>query len=866
MKISSKLSLVIITVVAVTNFLFSVYFVDHERHFRESQLEKKIEITNKLLLMIYRDLIWNFYIEEIKTQSMAIIQDQDITALLVTDHHGNVLADFQSKDRFPNFEISKILEITSQDSIIAYVNVTYTRAFIEKELNNIIIEIIIFTLIMQLLIVFAIYNSTTIILDPIQKILKGINEIVHGNYRYQLQLNQKNEFQDIERFFNKMVFSIQESNDSYQQLAERYRSLFENSPVSLWEEDFSKIKDYFENLRASGVNDLQNHFESQPNAVAHCAQLVKLQNINKATQDLLGANSKKEVLAGLQSLFTQESMIVFSEELITLFQGSQRFESEVSQKTLTGDEKFVSLKLSVSPGYEDSLGKVLVSMLDITKRKKAEEALKAHQDHLQEMVKDRTSELAIVTQKAEEANKSKSQFLANMSHELRTPLNAIMGFSQILKKQKNLSDTQKIQLNTIYTSGQHLLTLISDILDISRIETGKEILEFDEINLPTLIYEILSIIQVKATKKNLEFRYEHGAKLPAIVRIDGRKLRQILINFLDNAIKYTDEGSVTFRVGPVKSDLSVKKNNGIRMIQFEIEDTGVGIPKEKQGEIFKPFTQVEIEGKKREGTGLGLAISHQLLDLMGGTLRLESETGKGSTFTLEVGMEVVEETSETVIKAPDKTVVDYEGERKKILIVDDNPANVSLLLAFLEPLGFKLETAVNGEKAIKIVEQNRPDLVLMDLLMDGINGHEALRRIRKNESLKNTKIIGISAAVADKPKVNAFAIDCDDFVSKPVEFEKLMPILKEHLKINWIEEELNQTEVYKTTVKPEKRPSQMILDKIVENLEKGDFTRADKILDALMHEDEIYEAFCSRIKNLIKTYDDEAIIRLLTSD
>ena len=544
-----------------------------------------------------------------------------------------------------------------------------------------------------------------------------------------------------------------------------------------------------------------------------------------------------------------------------------------------GPHTYISIKFPLSDANGIPYGVCGIST-DITERKRMENELKRHRTHLEVLVNERTAELDKAKQAAELANRAKSMFLASMSHELRTPLNAILGFAQILERQRNLTVAQHDQVHTIYTSGKHLLTLISDILDISRIEAHKEDVRSDEFNLPTLIQEILSITKVNATEKDLAFRYDNETTLPAIVRGDARKLRQVLLNLLSNAIKYTHAGRVTFRVqrselGDVEDRTHhasrVTRHSSLVTLHFQVADTGIGIPQEKLAAIFEPFTQVDRGSGTVEGTGLGLAISRHLLELMGGRLSVESQVGTGSAFTVELAMEVVAEVVETPVTAPEREVIGYAGERKRILLVDDNPANLALLFALLDPLGFEVEAVDDGDKALSSVAQHKPDLILMDLLMPGIDGHEALRRIRNTDGNSRTKIVGVSAAVADKTRVKAFAAECDGFVAKPVELKELLPVLKTQLRLDWIWEDIDATMLSASNEtasddadQPEKCPSRATVEELLEQAERGDFTKIVHILDTLMAEDEAYRMFCDRIRADAKRFDDEAIITSLT--
>lgn len=343
----------------------------------------------------------------------------------------------------------------------------------------------------------------------------------------------------------------------------------------------------------------------------------------------------------------------------------------------------------------------------IAEQKTAEEDLKRHRDHLEDLIGERTAELVVAKERAEAANQAKGVFLANMSHELRTPLNAILGYAQILKRQANLTDMQKQQLATVQSSGEHLLTLISDILDLSRIE---------------------------ALKMNTE----------------------------------------------------------------------------------------EVE-------------------------------------------HCIEEA-----KAPVRGVIGYKGERKSILVVDDNPTNLAVLVSFLEPLGFDIDTADGGEKAIRMVAAAVPDLILMDLLMPGMDGDEALRQIRSSDRSRGVKIIGVSAAVADTVRKEAFAAACDDFVSKPVKIEMLLAKLKEQLHLEWIEDPVAEKATEGSAgmpaleATPVKQPPRHVLDEIIATMEMGDYTGVESILDRLMNEDLNYDGFCDTVREYVRRYDDEAILQYLS--
>ncbi|MCZ6675760.1 MAG: ATP-binding protein, partial [Candidatus Poribacteria bacterium] len=359
-------------------------------------------------------------------------------------------------------------------------------------------------------------------------------------------------------------------------------------------------------------------------------------------------------------------------------------------------------------------------------------ALREANENLEKHVEERTKELQqeiIECRQAEEAaetaNRAKSEFLANMSHELRTPLNAILGYAQILQKESGLTPKQKKELSTIQRSGDHLLSLINDILDLSKIEADKMELNLSDFHFPPMLKNIADLFRVRAEQKGITLHYEPLSDLPVAVRGDEQKLRQVLMNLLSNAVKFTDTGGVAFKVGYHEDN-----------IRFQIEDTGVGIAQESLEDIFESFQQVGKKSLTTKGTGLGLSISKQLVKLMGGELRVNSELGADSTFWFELALPEVKEIAATASsdESPScgrtnraQTVMGYEGQRRKVLIVEDNAENRDLLANMLAPLDFELLEAVDGKQGVAKTIDWHPDLILMDLRMPVMDGFEAMR-------------------------------------------------------------------------------------------------------------------------------------------
>lgn len=379
-------------------------------------------------------------------------------------------------------------------------------------------------------------------------------------------------------------------------------------------------------------------------------------------------------------------------------------------------------------------------------------------------------------QTAEMASRAKSEFLANMSHELRTPLNGILGYAQILKKDKGLDNQQQERVAIIQRSGEHLLNLINDILDLSKIEAHKMELQLGDFQFPDFLHNIAEICRVSAEQKRLSFKFEAVTTLPGIVRGDEKRLRQILLNLLSNAVKFTEQGGIVFTVGYQK-----------QKIRFQIEDTGIGIPADKLSQIFDPFQQVSIQKHAIEGTGLGLAISQKLVEALGGELRVKSRPGEGTVFWFELDLPEISNGVE-VSPAEERAIVGYVGPRHSILVVDDRWENRSVLVNLLGPLDFDLIEAKDGREAFNQAVEFQPDLILMDLVMPVLDGFEATRQLRQLPEAKEVVIIALSASVFDHTRQECLIAGCDDFIAKPVRSVELLAKIQTHLGLTWIYE------------------------------------------------------------------------------
>jgi CheY-like chemotaxis protein len=468
---------------------------------------------------------------------------------------------------------------------------------------------------------------------------------------------------------------------------------------------------------------------------------------------------------------------------------------------------------------------------------------------------------------AEVANLTKSEFLANMNHELRTPLNGILGYAQILQRDPTTTEKQMKGLKVIHQCANHLMTLINDILDLSKLEVQKMDLYPQDFHFANFLSSTVDICRVRAEQKGVEFHYQPGANLPTAVHADDKRLRQVLLNLLSNAAKFTDFGTVSFRVELVDAPESKIQNpkSKIQKVRFQIKDSGIGIASEKLATIFLPFEQAGQRDRNAEGTGLGLAISQQIIEKMGSTIHVDSELDKGSCFWFEVDLPLA--TEWRMGDAIDnQKVMGYQGDRRKILVIDDREENRLVAINMLEPLGFKLAEAADGQTALDLALQMRPDLIITDVHMAIMDGLEMTRRLRQLPDFTSTPIIASPATLSQVDMKDSIDAGCTSFFPKPLEFNGLLAEIQRLLNLQWTYEALPSADpvpngdVQDTEILFPPPAELTALYTAAKGGFMSDVQQEAQRLKALSPK---YLPLANHILELSQQFDDEGIIRLL---
>lgn len=569
----------------------------------------------------------------------------------------------------------------------------------------------------------------------------------------------------------------------------------------------------------------------------------KITFANPKIANMLGYTVEEMMGKSFFNFINKEDIKIISKNRTTRQRGiTEKYDCKFSHRNGSDIWTFVS----ATPMYNntDTYTGTLKMIADITERKQIEE------------------ELIKAKEEAEAANQAKSSFLANMSHELRTPLNGILGYAQILQLDEQILPIQKHQINIIHSCGNHLLTLINDILDLAKIEAGKTELNLCYFDFIKFLLEIAEIANIEAKQKGISFSYQPLNDLPNIIYSDEKRLRQVLLNLLQNALKFTQKGRVIFRVENLMSDLVTNQTK----IKFEIEDTGIGIHENEIEKIFQPFEQVHNSDCYNEGTGLGLAISQEIVQKMGSILKVKSRLNHGSIFSFDLAvLSKLNSLDFPLIKS--NKVISYQGNQKTILVVDDSKVNRNLLVQILTLIGFKVVEAENGEEGFNKALEEQPDLIIIDLLMPVIDGFEMAKQIKVLPRFQNTILLACSASVSDIYIEKSKAVGFHHFIPKPLNYEELLRKIQDYLGLSWNYQEFNLSAQHNLYVEEEKNniiePPLMELRKLYDLAKKGLIDNLIKEVEIVKNNYLFSQTFCQNLLNLAYKFKLKELRNLL---
>ena len=663
---------------------------------------------------------------------------------------------------------------------------------------------------------------------PILRLQKVAGSIADGKLHQKIEVQGIHEIEALGSSFNRMARELEQSFTELERRVERRTAQLNSSKVKLQEaQQLARLGNWEWDLLTN-----QNYWSDE---------VFRILGLEKEPADTLSEKQKQQI--------HPEDFPMWENSIQQLIATGEPYDLDFRIIRPDGEIRYIYSKGKAAKDAEGKVVKLFGTTQDISDRKLVEEALRKSEKELQD------AKIA-----ADAANKAKSLFLANMSHELRTPLNAILGFSQLLTRSQTLASSERENVDIISRSGEYLLSLINQVLDLSKIEAGHINLNKKDFDLYRLLDEIQDLLSSKASQKELQLICDRNDNTPRYINTDEIRLRQVLINLINNAIKFTAEGGVAVRV---RSRETIESESDVEL-EFEVADTGAGIANQELDKLFQPFVQTSTGLQLQEGTGLGLPISRKFVQLMGGDIVVTSEVGRGTTFKFNIKA-TLSDSADVESQKPTRRAIALalNQPRYRLLVVDDKSVNRQLLKQWLLPFGFEIEEATNGREAVEMYHKWHPDLIFMDIRMPVMDGYAATRKIKSASQDKKCVVVAVTASVFEEEKAAVFEAGWDDFIPKPFKDGQILDAIERHLGVEFIYQEIaTSVDSEEEILTPEELATlpPELLNEMKETLLTLDLEKIENAVKAIA---DLEPLIGKRLGKLVNNFSYETILNLI---
>lgn len=787
-------SITVLALTLVTSAVLCVYaviFSSYERKVSFEKLSAKSDLYVNQLSKAIALPLWNYDSDQLSDVLESQMSDPEIYSVYIVEKGSSVIKIGKARDlrwnvvntaKIPlsgNY-ISKSRPVYYDNTLLGYVYIFITDKFLKNELFQKFISLVILIITVEILLVLGLFFTLwKTVIRPIKTIeTYAVNVISNPLKPY----NEKGtpyfgELFTLHSSIKQMVDILNQRFEELQETERKFRVLFEKTPIAVWLADISGVVEHLKELEAKGITDIDEYFENNHDEVYRCWASFQIVEVNGALYELFKVKNEEELIANKHLLYNNSPICVLKSGLISIWNNEKGIETESELKTLSDELRYVILKWSLlTPSVSSTL--LLITLNDITNQKEYEMILAENETKLQakneefyslneelsesyERISKINQELTLAKEKAEESDQLKTAFLCNLSHEIRTPLNAIIGFTDLLREEAYISGKSSEFISIIISSSNQLLSIVTDILTISSIQTGLEAVNIRPMELNKVLDELYALYSPKTAEKKLTLLLRKEIDVPGFrILTDETKIIQILTNLLNNAIKFTPAGSIEFGYGLQAST-----------IELYVKDTGIGISESVQGAIFERFRQADMSvSANYGGTGLGLSISKAFAEMLGGSIGVQSQENKGSTFTLSLPLILNE--PENQVSAGYSLDTSLPQSQILVLVAEDEEYNYRLIKEYLSADKFNLIRAKNGKQAVEICEKNTVDIILMDIKMPEMDGVTAFEQIRKLQP--KVPVIAQTAYALIHEKQQLLEKGFDDYIAKPIKREELL--------------------------------------------------------------------------------------------